>query len=289
MPSTGQPLQDITGPRLLEEFRHAKASAASWDQWEHEEWAELPLEAVEWLARMLMHIEAGGRWPQQTLWGKAFFLSKVDDVTTDPMDYSILLIIPRLYRRWASVRLRDLGTWVQGWAAPEMYAGVQGEGAELAWWHVGLLRERAHRCGDGMLTGALDIFKCFDQIVPLLIKVVLGLGGLPSQVLEPFTKMMKGAQIVNMLPQGAGVSYRRRCSIPQGCPFSMMIPALLLRPWIVMNRRGSSMPRTLADDLLLVTIVGKTDDAEGRLLEFAEGIQSTISYVKDMGGRIVVN
>ena len=33
----------------------------------------------------------------------------------------------------------------------------------------------------------------------------------------------------------------------------------------------------------------KTDDAEGRLLEFAEGIQSTISYVKDMGGRIVVN
>ena len=49
------------------------------------------------------------------------------------------------------------------------------------------------------------------------------------------------------------------------------------------------MPRTLADDLLLVTILGKTDDAEGRLLEFAEGIQSTISYVKDMGGRIAVN
>ena len=27
-----QPLQDITGPRLLEEFRLAKASAASWGQ-----------------------------------------------------------------------------------------------------------------------------------------------------------------------------------------------------------------------------------------------------------------
>ena len=75
------------------------------------------------------------------------------------MDYRILLILPRLYRRWASLRLRDLGTWVQGWATPEMYAGVQGGGAELAWWHVGLLRERAHRCGDGMLTGVFDIFK----------------------------------------------------------------------------------------------------------------------------------
>ena len=69
-------MQEITGTRLLEEFRQAKASAASWDQWEPEEWAELPLEAVSWLARMLSHIEAGGRWPKQTLWGNGFFLGK---------------------------------------------------------------------------------------------------------------------------------------------------------------------------------------------------------------------
>ena len=99
-----------TGQRLEDELPSAAASAASWDQWEHEEWAELPLDAVEWLARMLTHIEAGGRWPQQTLWGKAFFLSKVEDATTDPIDYRIVLILPRLNRRWASLRLRDLGT-----------------------------------------------------------------------------------------------------------------------------------------------------------------------------------
>ena len=49
------------------------------------------------------------------------------------------------------------------------------------------------------------------------------------------------------------------------------------------------MPRTLADDLLLVTIVGSADDADDRLLEFEEGIQHTIDYVKDIGGRIAVN
>ena len=51
-----------------------------------------------------------------------------------------------------------------------------------------MLRERAHKRGDGMLTGALDIYKCFDQVVPLLVKVVLGLAGLPCNVLEPYTK-----------------------------------------------------------------------------------------------------
>ena len=46
--------------------------------------------------------EAGGKWPKQTLWGKSFLLAKVDEVTTDPMDYRILLILPRLYMRWAA-------------------------------------------------------------------------------------------------------------------------------------------------------------------------------------------
>ena len=38
----------------------------------------------------------------------------------------------------------------------------------------------------------------------------------------------------------------------------------------------------------MVTIVGKADDAEGCLTAFADGIQRTISYVKDMGWRIAV-
>ena len=121
-------------------------------------------------------------------------------------------------RRWASLRLKDLGTWVGSWATPEMYAGVQGGGAELAWWQVGLLRESAHRRGDGMLAGAPDIYKCFDQVAPLLAKTVLALAGLPQQVLGPYASMMDEVQVVNSLPQGAGVPYRRRCSIPRDAP-----------------------------------------------------------------------
>ena len=40
-------LPATAGSRLQEEFRQAAASAASWDQWQHDEWAALPLEVVE--------------------------------------------------------------------------------------------------------------------------------------------------------------------------------------------------------------------------------------------------
>ena len=44
-------LPALTGQRLRDELRSAAASAASWDQWEDEEWAALPTVAIDWLAR----------------------------------------------------------------------------------------------------------------------------------------------------------------------------------------------------------------------------------------------
>ena len=88
-------------------------------------------------------IEQGAQWPQQTRWGKAFVLSKVEGVTTDPMDFRTLLIMPRLYRRWAGLRLHDLVPWVNSGQLQEMYAGVPGGGAEMAWWHAGITRDRS--------------------------------------------------------------------------------------------------------------------------------------------------
>ena len=125
----------------------------------------------------------GAPQPQQTKWGKAFFLSKVQGFTTDPMEFRALLILARLYRRWAGLRLRDLEGWVQEWQLPEMYAGVPGCGAEMAWWHASLLREDAFHDERAAIAGALDIFKCFDQIVPLLVEVTLSPAGCPGRSL----------------------------------------------------------------------------------------------------------
>ena len=111
-------LKPITGARLLEELRSSAATAASWDQCKHGEWAVVPIEAADWLAKLLQLIEGGANSPQPTAWGKAFFLATAEEPSTDPMDHRILQIRSRLRRRWASMRLHDLHSWIGTWPGP---------------------------------------------------------------------------------------------------------------------------------------------------------------------------
>ena len=59
------------------------------------------------------------------------------------MRYRILLILSVVYRRWASVRLRSMTSWTEGWKLPCMFAGVPGMGAEDAWWSTAVKLARA--------------------------------------------------------------------------------------------------------------------------------------------------
>ena len=114
------------------------------------------------------------------------------------------------------MRLRDVRDWAAGWQPPEMYAGVQCGGAELAWWHLSAEREDTQQGGDDIAAGAVDIYKFFDQISPMLAQVLLRLAGMPSAILRAYSETMKDLQVVNVLPQGAGIPYTQRRSTPQG-------------------------------------------------------------------------
>ena len=168
------------------------------------------------------------------------------------MDYRIRLILSRLHLPWAGMRLRDLHSWIGTWQLPEMYAGPRGGGAELAWWHLSATRDDAFHAEQDILGAAIDIYKCVYQIVPLLGQVLMHLAGVPWSLLRPYSQMMRDVKVVNVLPQGAGAPYKRRCSIPQIRPWSMMVFALTTRPCILYMRRMSITPRNLADDLMLI-------------------------------------
>ena len=88
----------------------------------------------EWLAFLLNLVESGAPWPSDTLHARAAFLSKDTTNTTDPLAYRVLLILPTFYRRWASTRLNDIRLWIRSWQLPGMLAGIEGFGAEDAWY-----------------------------------------------------------------------------------------------------------------------------------------------------------
>ena len=74
------------------------------------------------------------------------------------MSYRVLLSMPVLYRKWASMRIKTLEPWINKWARPEMYSGAGSQGAEDAWYQtlidIELLRlEDNNYCG-----GTADIW-----------------------------------------------------------------------------------------------------------------------------------
>ena len=77
-------------------------------------------------------------------------------------------------------------------------------------------------------------------------------------------------------------AYKKRCSIPRGCPFSMMFIALLMLPWVVMCNSMGLQPRVLADDIMLSTVGSDSS----HFATWVEGFDKTHEYVEDLGARL---
>ena len=94
--------------------------------------------------------------------------------------------------------------------------------------------------------GATDIYKAYDSVVRGLVYHALDTAGFPKGLASAYQRFMEALTFANKLSLGIGRWMRRRRSIPQGCPFSMTILALLLRPWILQARALGTVPRVLA-------------------------------------------
>ena len=76
---------------------------------------------------------------------------------------------------------------------------------------------------------------------------------MPTGMLGAYRRFLENMTIYNTIGGGIGKGYREKTSIPQGDPLSMMVAALLMRPWS-MEMKGMAMhTRTLAGDLQLIS------------------------------------
>ena len=85
-------------------------------------------------------------------------------------------------------------------------------------------------CGEQITGGAVDIYKCFDQICRPLLHRVMSLSGFPPALLRTYQNFHENLVFHNSLASTLGLPHTRRCGIPQGCPLSMTLIALFLRP-----------------------------------------------------------
>ena len=85
-------------------------------------------------------------------------------------------------------------------------------------------------------------------------------------------------KVYKCLGGGMGTPYTRRCGIPQGCSFSMMYVALIMRPWIILMRYIPGIQAfILAEDVFVL--------ATGTCMigNVAQAINQTHEYLHTMG------
>ena len=123
-----------------------------------------------------------------------------------------------------------------------------------------------------------DIAKFFDQIRRPLIYKLAEAAGMPPKVLRAYRGYLETLNHYNALAGGIGKPYRKKCGIPQGCPFSMVMVALIMRPWIALMRAIPGVEcYILADDVL---VLAEGADMAGRL---RDALNTTHEYPNDMG------
>lgn len=76
---------------------------------------------------------------------------------------------------------------------------------------------------------------------------------MPLRVLDAYFGYIDNLKIRYQVGKANGEEHADRCSIPQGCPFSMTIIGLVMVPWINHMKELKVHPRVLADDLMFST------------------------------------
>lgn len=262
-------------------FSRGGKSSAGMGGWEPEVFALMSMDACSWTARLYKMIEAGAEWPQGTMHGKAAFLLQQEGAKPgEVMSYRVLLIMAVLYREWGSMTRRSLEPWVNKWTVPEMYAGAGNQGAEDAWYQTLLDLELLNLDCGNYCGGTADIWKLFDQIQRPMVYQLAEMAGMPAHILDAYKRFQEGLLVHNSLAGGIGQPYKRQCSMPQECPLSMMIVALIMRPWLQLMKEMNVDLKVLADDVIIIA------KATRMIKRLAGMINATHAYLHDLGPKV---
>ncbi len=173
-----------------------------------------------------------------------------------------------------------MAKWIESWREEAMFSGMPGVGAEDCAYLTALDIELKKLCQAGVTIGSIDVYKCFDQLLRPLILQLAEVAGMPKQVLRAYGSFIENMSIMFQLSGALGEAHEDRTSIPQGCPFSMAMVALLMKPWMSVMREAGVSPRALADDLFIL--------AQGRNhgRKAIDAMEKSREYFKDIGALV---
>ena len=143
------------------------------------------------------------------------------------------LVLPVVYRIWASARMGKLDGWFKSWVPDSVFSAGGVRGYVEAWYATALDIEE-------VLTGAADshvhlfvadVIKSFDTVDRGVLDWVLRSLGLPAWFRHAYFEYHSHVRLRFKLAAGLGECWTRDWRILQGCPLSIMFIVALYVPW----------------------------------------------------------
>ena len=237
-PLTGRDLQRILGP-----WPARKAPGV--DGWRTRDLKDLPLPALDLLARFLRLVEERGRWPAVLREAMVAMLPKKG--TAAPDDRRPIVLLAIMYRLWAKVRAQEVQAHLVHLC---ILATGSGASAETLAADLALLMQRARAQGEHVDGLALDWRKCYDHMPLSVVEGALRAAGFADALVGPIIDMYRAPRRI----VADGLCGERRhpthC-IPAGCPAATMVLALITYCWRCELHRIElqAASRTYVDDM----------------------------------------
>lgn len=80
-----------------------------------------------------------------------------------------------------------------------MYTGIPPRGAEEAWMDTAIYLEEHLLEGTPVSLGAIDIYKCLDQLVRPLIYALAGKAAMPAHMLDAYKRYIENLMAYNTI------------------------------------------------------------------------------------------
>ena len=284
-------LAPLSGEMLRTECLSTAPTSPGLDLWLHSDLKLLAIYApwvFDSLCSLLQVVESSGNWPCALIAGFTSLIPK-DGVSADqPGDLRPLTVCSTIYRLWARIRARQLGTqWQELWAHSELWGGRIGRGAEPLFTAVCLDLEL---CPDDHQVAGLsfDLSKAFDRIPRNFLSKLLQRMSMPECVHKPYMGLLRFATRRFKLGPWLDKSQPIYGGILQGCPLSMIAINAVVNIWLctLSSVAVSSRPRAYVDDVSVTLASRCTTELRQKIQEL---LDKSHGFVQAIGGKLNVD
>ena len=213
-------------PISISEWKHAvrtkKASTATGpDGISKADLANMPEDLTRQLVNLFNSIESGRPWPRCILTGLISAIEKTEHAQ-GPSDYRPITVLSVAYRVWATIRSRQLLTYLSKIAPSGLLGNRKGASTADVWWQIACEVEESLYF-DSSLSGAVtDVVKCFNALPRVPVMLVAHHVGLPSNFIHTWMRAITGIGR-RFTVNGATSHAIFSCTgFPEGCPLSVV-------------------------------------------------------------------